>query len=812
MAFGRKASNCAHRYQTNPPLPQKKPSEAGPWTNLLNKNQGEFPHKRLTSDQNRNQNVGEACLIFRLIIFTVLAVVAMFACHIPPVMARSDDLAKYMAKVPAGEIFDNADSYGPTMSDKPIAPILQDGKKVGYVFLNTGFSSAIGYSGKPIIIIIGLDLAGRITGAKLVHHTEPIVLAGIPEKKITDFIDGYKSLNIPEIATVGSNDLPPVDIVSGATVTVLIIDDSIRRASIRAARALGLGGLTAKITNRPTVKKSIKKSYNEIHDWLTLTGDGTVRRLKLNVSEVNEAFKKTGNAIAIERPEPGYSEETYIDLYIASLSVPGVAKSLIGEAEYKNLKKRLKPGQDAFLIMGSGRYSFVGSGFVRGGIFDRITVVQGENTLRFRDRGYKNLGELAAKGAPHFTDIGIFMSPKGVEFDPVEPWHLQLLLYRAIGALNKVFVNYDLNYQLPAKYINIEKLPQPTKAAGGVGAASGAFSGELSDDKSALTALWQRIWKQKMGKVIVLSLAIILLTIVFFFQDFLVVNSRLTDRVRIGFLIFTLFWIGFYAQAQLSVVNVLVFVNALLGDFSWEFFLMEPLIFILWCSVAASILFWGRGAYCGWLCPFGALQELLSKLAKWKNIPQYVVPWALHERLWPIKYLIFLALLGLSVYSLALAEHYAEIEPFKTAIVLRFARSWPYLLFVGALLGAGLFIERFYCRYLCPLGAALAIPARISMFHWLKRYRNCGDPCHRCAQDCMVQAIDPMGEINPNECLHCLNCQQMYYNEEVCPVVIQKLAKARKAKPEGENIAKIEEAKTLVRRPRRLGRARSIEE
>ena len=737
----------------------------------------------------------------------------MFASGSATVSAGSDDLAKYMAKVQASDLFEGADSYGLVLKDKPIATVLKGGNKVGYVFLNTDFSGAIGYSGKPIKILIGLDLDGRIKGAKLVHHTEPIVLAGIPEKKITDFIDGYKSLDVPKIAKGGSSEMPPVDIVSGATVTVLIIDDSIRRASVRAARLLGLGGLTAKIANRPTVKKSIKKTYNDIHDWLTLTGDGTVRRLKLSVYDVNEAFKKTGNAIAIERPEPGNGDETYIDLYIASLSVPGVAKSLIGEAEYKHLQKRLKPGHEPFLIMGNGRYSFVGSGFVRGGIFDRITVVQGENTLRFRDRGYKRLGVLSAEGAPRFTDIGIFMSPKGVDFDPVEPWRLQLLLYRAIGALNKVFVNYDLSYQLPAKYIDIEKLPPPAAMpAGSAGTATGAFSSEMSDDKAALTALWMRIWKQKTAKVIVLSLAIVLLTLVFFFQDFLVVSAQWTERIRIGFLIFTLFWIGFYAQAQLSVVNVLVFVNALLGDFSWEFFLMEPLIFILWCSVAASILFWGRGAYCGWLCPFGALQELLSKIAKWQNIPQYAVPWALHERLWPIKYLVFLALLGLSVYSLALAEHYAEIEPFKTAIVLRFARSWPYLLFVGALLGAGLFIERFYCRYLCPLGAALAIPARISMFHWLKRYRNCGDPCHRCAQDCMVQAIDPMGEINPNECLHCLNCQQMYYNEEVCPVVIQKLAKARKAKPDGETVNKIEEAKTLVRRPRRLGRARSIED
>ena len=217
---------------------------------------------------------------------------------------------------------------------------------------------------------------------------------------------------------------------------------------------------------------------------------------------------------------------------------------------------------------------------------------------------------------------------------------------------------------------------------------------------------------------------------------------------------------------------MLAVISALFSEFRWDTFLMDPLIFLLWFAVAAALLFWGRGAYCGWLCPFGALQELSNKLARLVRIPQIRLPWGLHERLWALKYVIFLGLFGASLYSLDLAERYAEVEPFKTAIILKFARPLPYVLFALAMLLPGLFIERFYCRYVCPLGGGLAIPARLHMFRWLKRYRECGNPCQRCATDCPVEAIHPTGEINPNECISCLNCQVLYQDHGRCPVVI----------------------------------------
>src|SRR5690606_6033924 len=129
-----------------------------------------------------------------------------------------------------------------------------------------------------------------------------------------------------------------------------------------------------------------------------------------------------------------------------------------------------------------------------------------------------------------------------------------------------------------------------------------------------------------------------------------------------------------------------------------------PLIFVLWSAVALGMLFWGRGVFCGWLCPFGALQELTNQAAQRLGVRQIAVPQALHERLWVIKYSLFVGLVALSFYSMEQALILAEVEPFKTAISMRFMRAWPFVVYVLVLLGAGRFIERFFCRYLCPLG------------------------------------------------------------------------------------------------------------
>jgi NosR/NirI family nitrous oxide reductase transcriptional regulator len=178
------------------------------------------------------------------------------------------------------------------------------------------------------------------------------------------------------------------------------------------------------------------------------------------------------------------------------------------------------------------------------------------------------------------------------------------------------------------------------------------------------------------------------------------------------------------------------------------------------------------------------MQELAQQVARRFKIRQFEFPDVVHERLWGVKYVILIVLFGLSLQSMGQAVRYAEIEPFKTAITLRFEREWPFVLYAAGLLAVSLVNRKFFCKYLCPLGAALTIPGRFRVFDWwLRRRKECGRPCQTCANECEVRAIRPTGEINANECHYCLDCQVTYYSDRKCaPLIERRLKREERAR------------------------------
>lgn len=638
------------------------------------------------------------------------------------------------------------------------------GKVVGYVFQSLDVVDIPAYSGKPINVQVILDPAGVILDAFVLEHHEPILLIGIAEEKLHAFSARYSGIKVNQRVVVGHSSDPnavTVDAIAGATVTAMVVNEVIMRAAHDVAVSLELVKGDAGLAVAPA---RVRDDLYEPADWKTLTGNGAVRRLHLTRGQADASFKGT-EAEGVEAASTEQADDTFIDLYVTHLNPPTIGRNLLGEAQYRTLMAELKPGEQAIAVMGSGRYSFKGSGYVRGGIFDRVQVRQFGDAISFRDLDFQRLDDVAPTDMPEFDEMAIFIVRASHRFDPGSPWSLELLVRRQTGPVSGIFSSFELAYQLPEPYL---ERPLPTAE-------------QLAAAEEASRPMWLTLWYQKSLEISVLGVALLVLTAILFLQDALAPRPKLLHWLRRGYLMFTVVFLGGYALAQLSVVNVLTFVHALFEGFRWELFLTDPLIFILWVFTAASILLWGRGVFCGWLCPFGALQELLNELARKLKVPQYELPFAVHERLWAIKYIILLVLFGVSLESMSSAERLAEVEPFKTAITLRFDRQWWFVAYALGLLVVNLFTRKVYCRYICPLGAALAMPTRLRLFDWLKRRKECGNPCQLCAKECEIQAIHPDGRINANECHYCLDCQMTWHNENKCPPLINKRKKRSKA-------------------------------
>lgn len=297
-------------------------------------------------------------------------------------------------------------------------------------------------------------------------------------------------------------------------------------------------------------------------------------------------------------------------------------------------------------------------------------------------------------------------------------------------------------------------------------------------------------WGQRKVAIATMGTALIALLSILFFQDWLVKRPTLYRRIRIGYLLFTAVVIGGVFSAQLSIVNLFAFLQNVSSGFSWSTLLIDPVIFLLWTFVAVSLLLWGRGVFCGWLCPFGAIQELIHMAARKFELPSFAPPHFVHERLWAIKYFMLIGLFGVSLESFGTMSALVEVEPFKT-VALNFDRPWYFVLYAAVLLVAAAFTGKFYCKYLCVLGAGLSIFGRLRIFDWLHRRNQCGNPCQSCANLCPIGAIKETGEIISHECHYCMECQVAYWDKNFCQALLPRQKRQRGSEGSTETEVKI---------------------
>ncbi len=443
-------------------------------------------------------------------------------------------------------------------------------------------------------------------------------------------------------------------------------------------------------------------------------------------------------------------------MHYGYLNTPAVGRSLLGDAGYESLMSQLAPGEHALFIVANGSDSFKGSGFVRGGIYDRVQVAQDMDAYTFRDLDYLNLWGLQAAGAPAYKESAIFIV-RDPGFSPAYPWSLVFLankLDRATG--HRDFVSFSDEYWLQGRYLEggrpVVVKPDPT---------------------------WLKVWKARAPQIALFAVLLVAVAVVYALRERL---TRLSTRknkwpvnvFKYAAWVLSIAFVGFGVLAQPSITQVLTWFHSLLFKWTWELFLSDPFIFLFWIFIIVTVFVWGRGLFCGWLCPFGSLSELLYKIGGVVGLKrfQFMLPKRLHDRLKWIKYAVFFGLLAVSVFSMGWAEMLAEVEPFKTTFLVGWGqRAWPYTLFAAGLLALSIFTERPFCKYLCPLGASLAMP---STFRWfgLKRKQECST-CHACQKGCGSLAIDDDGRIDHRECLHCLDCMILYTDEHACPPLAQ---------------------------------------
>lgn len=251
----------------------------------------------------------------------------------------------------------------------------------------------------------------------------------------------YRGLDLVAEAESGGTS-HELGIISGATVTIMVIDDSIIRAGLKVARQLGLGGLAVEVETGPQFE--IDPDATAADDWMTLEGDGTLRRLSLDVGQVNAAFAAMDDPRADDRALTEAPETTFIEMQATLISHPAIATAILGDARADNLQSWLDEGDHAVAIFGRGLYSFKGSGYVRGGIFDRIVLMQDDISVRFRDRMHQRINGIDAEGAPQFNEADLFKIPADSGFNPTEPFRIQLLVQREVGAIEKIFTTFDL--------------------------------------------------------------------------------------------------------------------------------------------------------------------------------------------------------------------------------------------------------------------------------------------------------------------------------------------------------------------------------
>jgi len=670
------------------------------------------------------------------------------------------------------KLLDGQFIVGEVQPDMPVYPLFAKGGDAGgkpelkgYAFESLDFEPVRGYSGKPIDVLVAMDLTGAFIDLRLVDHKEPFFNNPTGTKRLGVFTAQYTDLTLQHVVRIHDyrsqtrRDDQSADLqgVNHGTVTTKAIDRSIFGSAAKVAVAKLDASIAASAAAR---RRSTRESFQPL-SWDDLLWRGMIQTTVITPADIRKAYSD------IKQPGGGKLEGVADDaaaltLNVALLGIPSIGRNLLDGEGWRYLNTSRRKSQ-ALLVTESGPLVTSTDDALRVPDDTPFVLRQNGKPIKFSIIPYDK--KLKHPGYPDKVKAYFLVADKATPLDPEQPFNLSFKLGRRFGTnqiLNKIEqrefpVAYDF-YGWRANFYDV-----------------------LDTDLHSID--WIRIWLNRWIEVLALVAGLGVLTFALIRQQRTSATSRRLQFFRVAYLIFTLGFIGWTAQGQLTIINITAAVESLRGGGDLSFLLSDPMSTILWLFTGVTLFVWGRATFCGWLCPFGALQELISLIANRIGVHQRRLRAAWDARLKWIKYAILAVILGSILVAPSFSEMAVKVEPFETAISFHFVRDWPYILWAVICLAFGLFLYRGYCRYICPLGAALAAVNFLQRWSWIPRRDACGTPCQSCRHRCEYQAIAPSGQIQYSECFQCLDCVSIYQDDQRCLPLIQERKREHRVIP-----------------------------
>ena len=624
-----------------------------------------------------------------------------------------------------------ADRFSERMGVPPVIHAYQDGGSggsetlIGYVFLTSDLPpEPFGYSG-PVEALVGMDLEGNVTGVRVMDYWESLRASFGDFLRRRGFQEHFAGKHIGDAFSVSGD----VDGISGATISVRALARGVRDASRRVAQAYFEGASfssTAPIEDVEGLPWLEMRQRGVIEWFLVADGSGS--------AEIN----------------------------LVHIDTDQFGEFLVGAERFERARQRMERRGEGHLMI----YGVEGPRlrlFLREG----WGIVQGVDTFPVSPNDILSLG---LDGGGMMEDRVVLTGSMIID-EAVDITRPFTILYDRAPDVDVVVIEYltqaaRLALLEEEERVAVEVAPDGVIAeaapSGGppvdVGQPSGggASTAAVPTDPIPTPASSPSLAQERFDFTFVEEESLLSTTLAGTSWTRVAGISLLLALVMAGFLLksaalrwvtlaVTLLYLGFMDGGFLSVSHITsgiwVGASVYLSDL--------PLLLMVGFTVVVTLL-WGR-VFCGFLCPFGALQDFLDLVVPKRF--QWRVPYLVHQRALGAKYVI-LALILIPAIVGSRASLYQYFEPFGT--VFFGSRSLVLWGIAATLLVASAIVPRFYCRYACPLGAALALTSLISLRR-IRRVEHC-DYCVVCEEKCPTGAIRG-GDIDFKECVRCNICE-----------------------------------------------------